>query len=238
MQAKNQKKITMEIIEEQLNLGRDPWQLLIEASKPQEVNSDDDPSADQIDVDQSGVPGVNEENPEATGEDGGEQAQDAQGGDFKLQDEEHQQVAQAIINGQVQDEQLQEMLQKGDITEDDYNAIMQYTQQMQPTPEEERQQQISQIQDTVIRFNIYDRLNELENKLDMFLNVYQTDDKDFLDQVETVREYIRIVNSLIFNLEINLAYTLYIQLENQLIQIFEEYLENNQSLEKNNTQEK
>ena len=213
--------ITQEQIEEAFyTKGISPWQYLLEeAKKPKEVNSDDDPPADQM---ETGNP------------------HDGKG----LSDEEIMQIVQALQQGQIQEDQIQKMMEDGQLSEDDMQRIQQAMQQadggspQEPSPEEQQTMQINQLQDTVVRFSIYDKLGNLQNKLEQFLDHFNDVTSDLYKQTEEIYDYIKILNSLIFNLEINLVYQLYSQLEMKLIDIFEEYIaENNIQKNENNTQE-
>jgi len=190
----------------------DIMQVLIEeAKKPKEVNSDEDPTADKMDTGQA---------PARPG----------------LSDEELQQIIQGIQQGQIQEDQIQQMQQSGQLTDEDIQKIqegMQQMQQQQPSPEEQAQMettaQINQLQEMTIRFNIYDKLIKLEDKLDYFLNYFHDITNPIYPEIENIKEYISVINSLVFNLEINLLYELYAKLEMKIIDLFEQYL-----MEKNN----
>jgi len=198
-----------QLLEESIYTGIDPFTLLLEESKKlKEVHSDDDPSVDQMDKqDNNSSKGSKKET---------------------LSDEEIQQVAQALQTGQITEDQLKEAVQKGQISEEDFQKIAALLQQGQPNPEDLTTQQINQLQDMVIRFSIMEKLNTLEEKIEHFLDFFQNVDDPIYKRTQDIFNYIKIINTLIFQLEINLLYQLYVQIEMQLIDVFNDYKMRNQ----------
>jgi predicted RNA-binding protein associated with RNAse of E/G family len=80
-------------------------------------------------------------------------------------------------------------------------------------------QEIDQLTDNFIRLNLYDKINELIEKIDIFLDVYNRADDALRDRLNQVKNYLNILGSLIFNLDVNLLYQLYITLEMKAIDI-------------------
>jgi hypothetical protein len=205
------------------NYGTSPWDYLIEEAA-KEVNSDDEiPDPDSKE----------DTNSEETGEDGEteEIGGDGEEGDGEglLSDEELMQLAQELQspeNAENMDEMVKKLLDDGTINQTDIEKLGQIMQQ-EPSPEEERQVQINNIQEMVIRFNIYDKLNNLETKLEVFIENFPNIDEEFYKDVEQIHAYIKVINTLIFNLEINLVYQLFANLEMKLIELFTEYKNKN-----------
>jgi cobalamin biosynthesis protein CobT len=205
------KKISLDILEENgFQYGKSPWDFLIEEAA-QEVNSDDDtPPEDAPEDSGSGE--------EAPPEDGESQEEPL------LSEEELQQLAQDLQQSEDMEADVKELLDSGKINQADVEILGQLLQGSQePTPDEERAYQINNIQEMVIRFSIYDKLNDLEGKLEIFTDHFPNIDDEFYKDVAQIHEYIKVVNTLIFNLEINLVYQLFANLEMKLIQLFTEY---------------
>jgi len=209
-------KISIEILEENgFQYGKSPWDLLIEEAKLQEVNSDDETQDNNSSTEnKNSITNTNEANKEMT-DNGTEEP--------LLQMEELQQLAQELKQSENMENDIKELLDSGKINQADVEIIGQLLQDGQITPEEERNYQINNIQEMVIRFSIYDKLNDLENKLELFTENFPNIDEEFYKDVAQIHEYIKVVNTLIFNLEINLVYQLFANLEMKLIELFKEY---------------
>lgn len=185
------------LTENGFSYGQSPWDFLLEEAKTQEVNSDDQSPSQEDDSD--------DQNP-------------------KLADGDLQQLIQQLQQSPDAEKDIKKLLDDGSINQADVENIGQGLENAdQPSPEEEQQIQINNIQEMVIRFSIYDKLNNLENKLRLFTENFPNVDEDFYKDVSQIHDYIKIVNTLIFNLEINLVYQLFANLEMKLISIFTEY---------------
>jgi len=182
-----------------------PWDFLLEEAK-QEVNSDDETPESQ----------ESQENNDAGNEEQGEDGP-------LLSEEELQQLAQELQQSDNIDEEIKKLLDSGKINQQDIEILGQMLQGDEMSPEEEQAVQINNIQEMVIRFSIYDKLNDLETKLNVFTEHFPNIDEEFYKKVTQIHEYIKVINSLIFNLEINLVYQLFGNLEMSLIQIFKDY---------------
>jgi len=206
------KKISLKILEENgYQYGKSPWDFLIEEAKTQEVNSDDDTPPDDTQT---------EDNEDSDSNGGEEEGQE----EPLLPEEELQQLAQNLQQSEDMEADIKKLLDSGKINQSDVELLGQMLQGSQePSPEEERAYQINNIQEMVIRFNIYDKLNDLESKLEMFTDNFPNIDEEFYKDVAQVHEYIKVVNTLIFNLEINLVYQLFANLEMKLISLFTDY---------------
>ena len=145
-----------------------------------------------------------------------------------LSDEDKQNIAQGLVNDEIDEKQFQKMIDDGQISEEDAQEIMQMAQSLQGggemSPEEQAMVQISQVQDMTVRFSLYEKFTKLEDKIDYFLDYFTDINTNFYKSIEELREYVDVVSNLIFNLEINLLYQLYFQIESKLIELFEQYL--------------
>lgn len=191
------------LTENGFSYGQSPWDFLLEEAKTQEVNSDDE-SPGQDDSSNSASDEASDESP-------------------KLSDDDLQQLIQQLQQSPDAEKDIKKLLDDGSINQADVENIGKGLEGEDQSPEEEQQNQINNIQEMVIRFSIYDKLNNLENKLRLFTENFPNVDEDFYKNVSQIHDYIKIVNTLIFNLEINLVYQLYANLEMKLISIFTEY---------------
>lgn len=242
-------------LEEKSKFGYNPWSVLVEeaiiqeGSKMQDVSSDDEPegldkneapktpASAQAEIDaeqaqaagQEGQPSEEEmammqqqaEQEAAAGQEGAGEAGEA-GEAGLLSPEELQQLIEGFQTGEVTEETLKQMLDAGQIN----NTDIQMLQEQMPSPEEEQAAQINQVQEMVIRFNVYDKIMNLDSKLELFIENFNEVGSGFYKDVQQVHEFIKVLNTLIFNLEINLVYQMYASLELQLIQLFEDYKDN------------
>jgi len=209
-------KITLQMIEES---GVNPWAYLKdiaieEASKIQDVNSDDE-SIDNI------------KEKKQTDSDNEDQENDQENQEGNLSDDELNQLMEQLQQEEDPDKYLKKLFDEGSINQKDIEKIqMAFEQNQDPqNPEDEKDIQIRSIQETMIRFSIYDKLNNLDTKLEFFLDNLPNIDDDFYKSVEQLHEYIKIISNLIFNLEINLVYQLFANIEMKLIDLFKNYQE-------------
>jgi len=208
--VKNKININKLLNENGYAYGQSPWDFLLEEAKVQEVNSDDETQQDD----------------KSSGKDDASDTQDTSDEEPKLSDDELQDLVKELQQSDDMDGDIKKLLDNGSINQADVNLIGELLQNNQPnSPEEEQEMQINNIQEMVIRFSIYDKLNNLENKLELFIDNFPNVDKEFYKDVSQIHEYIKVVNTLIFNLEINLVYQLYANLEMKLIDLFKNYKE-------------
>jgi len=238
-------------LEEKSKFGYNPWSVLVEeaiiqeGAKMKDVSSDDEPEnldrndapktppSAQAEIDaemvaQGQVPQGEEAFPDPAAEmanapqEGAPQEGQEEMEQPLLSPEDLQALIQGFQNGEITEEMLKQMLDDGQIN----NTDIQMLQEQMPSPEEEQAAQITQVQEMVIRFNIYDKIMNLDSKLEIFIENFHEVGSGFYKDVEQVHEFIKVLNTLIFNLEINLVYQMYASLELQLIQLFEDYKEN------------
>jgi len=156
-------------------------------------------------------------------------------GDESLSDNDKNNIAQGLANGDITEEQFKKMVNNGDLDKDDANEITQMAQELaqnqEMTPEEEQMMQITQVQDMTVRFALYEKFTKLNEKIEYFLDFFQDVANPIYKEVEYIKEYLDVVSSLVFNLEINLLYQLYFQLESKLIELFQGYLQEDPQLQ-------
>jgi len=149
--------------------------------------------------------------------------------DTGLSDEDKQAIVQGLQSGEISEKAFQSMVKDGKIDEEDAQEIMQMLQQGQQeqemTSEEQQMMQINQIQDMTVRFSLYEKYTELNQKIEYFLDFFQDINTPFYKEIENIKSYIDVISNLIFALEINLLYQLFFQIESKLIDLFQEYLE-------------
>ncbi len=139
-----------------------------------------------------------------------------------------EQIAQSFAQGELKEEDLVKMYQSGSLTKDDIQQILELAggggeQQQEVSPEELLAQQIDQVNDSFVRFSIYDKINELQSKLDNFLENFSGVETDTYDEVNRVSEFLKILSSLAFNLDVSALYQMYGSIELRLIEVFNKY---------------
>ena len=139
-----------------------------------------------------------------------------------ISDEQAQQIAQGLQQGQISEDEIQQALQSGQMTEEDVQAIQQFLQQnAEQSDESQFEQELSKISDSIIRLNLYDRIQELQKKIQNIIDLEtKVDNKKF----EHIYNYLDILLSLVYSLDINILYQLYISLELKTIEYIKEEL--------------
>jgi len=158
-----------------------------------------------------------------------QQTQDQQSTGRKLTDDQIQQIVQGLQSGQISEEDIQKAVQQGQISEEDLQLIQQAMQQGDTNNDENPEnleqvfsQEIDQLTDNFVRLNLYDKINDLIEKLDVFMDTYNTVDDGLIDKLKQIKNYLNVLGSLIFNLDVNLIYQLYITIEMKAIDILRE----------------
>lgn len=175
--------------------------LVEEAARPQQVDSDSDPVAEK------------------------EKESTETGSEDKIEE-----IIDKIHNGQLSDEDLKKMVDSKEISEEELQKIMGMLDQNgdgQISQEELIAQQIDQVNDTYIRFTIYDKIVDLLGKIDNYLEDFGKLDTENYKEIERLREFLKVLMNLTFTLDINVVYQMYGTLEIRLITIFEEELKLN-----------
>jgi len=130
-------------------------------------------------------------------------------------------LIQGYQEGKITEEDLIDMYKKGQLTQDDIMQIQDALNgsQEEVSPEELFAQQIEQVNDNFVKFGLYDKVNNLQEKLDDFLENHPTYN-ELTTEIIQLNDFLKILNSLIFSLDISVAYQLYGSIELKLIDIF------------------
>jgi len=153
-----------------------------------------------------------------------------------------QQLAGDLQDGTLTQDDLVNMYQTGAISKEDIQSIIGIVQgeggegeppqdpnamingeEQPPTEEELLAQQIDQTNDLFVKFSIYDKVNELTDKLDYFKDNFEDVQSDMYERVVQLREFLNILSNLIFNIETAVSYQMYGSILLQLTEIFGEY---------------
>jgi len=106
-------------------------------------------------------------------------------------------------------------------------AMDQANQPQGPSEEDVFNAELTGTQDKFVQFILYDKLNELSNKLEIIkdnIQIRDTDfDNDFNERIEQYSQYINVLNELIFSVSTSTIYNIVGQLELELIELLEAY---------------
>lgn len=153
-----------------------------------------------------------------------------------VKDMDIEELAKGYAEGNVQEEELAKLYQSGALSRDDIQAIMsaadpnaqeqQAQAQMQPevSQEELMAQQIDQVNDSFIRFSLFDRINELQEKLENLIENFSDYDSELYLEVKQTTEFVKILSGLVFSLDVSVLYQMYGSIEMRLIELFTEYV--------------
>jgi len=133
-------------------------------------------------------------------------------------------LIQGYQEGKITEEDLINMYKKGQLTQDDILQIQDAingAEDENVSPEELFAQQIEQVNDNFIKFGLYDKINNLQEKLDDFLENHPVQDK-LTTEVIQLNNFLKILNSLVFSLDTSVAYQLYGSIEIKLIELFKD----------------
>jgi len=151
-------------------------------------------------------------------------SQSQNGENRKLSDEQIQQIAQGIQDGSISEEEIQSAIQQGQIGEGDVELIQQamgqQSEESAQQKEEISKQQVDQITDSFIRLNLFDKINDLEEKFESFINT--SNDAEMVEKIKQLKNYLDIILSLVYNMDVNLLYQLYATIELKAITLFKE----------------
>jgi len=166
--------------------------------------------------------------------------------DNESADTDIEKLAGDFKNGHLNQDDIVNMYKSGKISKDDIQQIIQVSEggdeqggeQSQdeegPTEEELLSQQIDQTNDLFIKFSLYDKINELSDKLLYFQENFEDLNSDMYEKVLQLKEFLNILSNLVFNIETPVAYQMYGSILLQLTDLFTEY---NQKIESNKTNE-
>jgi len=150
------------------------------------------------------------------------------------------QVKQDFNSGVIDQNDLVQMYKTGKLTQDDIKEVMapepdasgegQEEQPVDPetgepvlSEEELFAQQIDQTNDMFVKFSLYDKINELQDKLDFFEENFDDIQSDTYQEVIQLKEFLNILSSLVFSIETTVAYQMYGSLLLQLTELFTGY---------------
>ena len=163
-----------------------------------------------------------------------ELTEDDSGGDQNgggLSDEQIDQIVQGLQDGSITEDQLKQAMDAGQMTEEDIQKIQEKmnsgdsnNDDEPKNPEDFFSDDIDKINDSFIRLSLYDKITELQVKIDDFLNNYDKVNNEYYDDIKHIKGYLDVVGSLVFNLDINLLYQLVGSIQLKLINTFKKIL--------------
>jgi len=157
-------------------------------------------------------------------------------GDRKISDDQAAQIAQGLQSGEIKEEEIKQAYDQGQLTDADIQAIqsMLQNQNIDELPPEEQEKifekEIEGMTDNFIRLNLFDKINELSKKIENFID--NSNDEKLIEKFKLIKNYLDILEALIFNLDVNLIYQLYVTLELKTIEFMKERLGLNTDYEK------
>jgi len=143
--------------------------------------------------------------------------------------EQAQQIAQGLNDGSVKEEELKQAYDKGELDDNDIQMIQQAMEgggdvdEMSPEEKEKYfEKEIDQLTDNFVKLGLFDKINDLRDKINIFIESYNNAKSKLIDQFKLIRNYLDILNSLVYNLDVNLVYQLLITLEIKAIDLLRE----------------
>jgi hypothetical protein len=141
-------------------------------------------------------------------------------------DEPHPDDEQASQGGNQADSSQQDPNAQSDGSQSQQN-IDPNTGQPIPTPEEQFAYELEGAEDKFIQMVLYERLMELSTKLELLQISVQdgvgVSAKYFYDKISQYKQYVEILNELIFSISTSTIYKLVGQIELELIDLLNEY---------------
>ena len=148
-----------------------------------------------------------------------------------------EQLANDIKQGTIDQDDLISMYKAGKITKDEVSQVMANaegtpegeapidpeTGEPQLSEEELLAQQIDQTNDLFIKFTIYDKIIELNDKLNYFEDNFEDIESEVYQKVIQLKEFLNVLSNLVFNIETAVAYQMYGSILLQLTELFTEY---------------
>jgi hypothetical protein len=170
---------------------------------------------------------------------------DGKGGatDSSKTEEQGQNLDQLIADfqqGTITQDDLVSMYKAGNLSKEDIQKIIDSTegQEGQGEPQDQEEllaQQIGQTNDMFVKFALYDKIQELTEKLDYFKENFDDMQSGIYDRVVQLSEFLNILSGLIFSIETAIAYQMYGSILLQLTELFDQY--NQISQEKDQAQQ-
>jgi len=169
-----------------------------------------------------------------------EPTQDAQ---TQQQPEDHKnellaKLAQDISDGHLTKEDLIDMYKSGKLNQEEIQNVLMMSEGEEPptsqpqgqpqdaepqTEEELMAQQIDQTNDMFIKFALYDKTNDLTEKLNYFKNNFTDNQTSMYKEIIQLKEFLDILSNLIFNMETAVSYQMYGSLLLKLTELFDKY---------------
>jgi len=164
-------------------------------------------------------------------------------------DSDLEQLSADLAQGTIDQDDLISMYKAGKISKDDIQTILTsaeggdesgqpidpQTGEPQLSEEELLAQQIDQTNELFVKFSIYDKIIELNDKLTYFEDNFEDIQSDLYERVTQLKEFLNILSNLVFNLETAVSYQMYGSILLQLTELFNEY--NNEIEKKRMTDE-
>jgi exonuclease VII small subunit len=150
-----------------------------------------------------------------------------------------EQLAADLEQGTIDQDDLISMYKAGKISKDEIQQIVSTvegngeeeapvdpeTGEPQLSEEELLAQQIDQTNDLFVKFNIYDKIAELNDKLTYFKDNFEDIQSELYERVIQLKEFLNVLSNLVFNLETAVSYQMYGSILLQLTELFQEYNE-------------
>ena len=147
------------------------------------------------------------------------------------------QLSSDLEQGTIDQEDLISMYKAGKITKDEIQQVITTveggdeeqapvdpeTGEPQLSEEELLAQQIDQTNDLFVKFSIYDKIIELNDKLTYFEDNFEDIKSDLYERVVQLKEFLNVLSNLVFNLETAVSYQMYGSILLQLTELFQEY---------------
>ena len=147
------------------------------------------------------------------------------------------QLAADLAAGTITQDDLINMYKAGSISKEDIAAIVAQVEnpdasgegqemapgEEEPTEEELLAMQIEQTNDLFVKFSLYDKIVDLEDKLEYFKDNFEDVQSDMYQRTLQLKEFLNILSNLIFSIETAVAYQMYGSIMLQLTELFNEY---------------
>ena len=141
-----------------------------------------------------------------------------------LSPDQIQEIIQGLQSGQISEEEIQQAYENGQLNDADIQVIQDgMNQEMTPEQEEEMfKTQIKEMSENFVRLSLFDKINDFSKKVEDFID--SINDESLVNKFNYIKNYLDILSSLIFNLDVNLLFQMYVTLETKAISYMTEYL--------------
>ncbi len=173
--------------------------------------------AEMVDSDQ-------DSNMDGTDEEGKAPPQEKQEGESQGSTVDLEQLAADFQEGAIDQDDLIKLYQSGKISKEDVQQIISSVEGEEPQSEEELlAQQVDQTNDMFVKFALYDKIAELNEKLSYFKENFDDTRSDVYERTLQLGEFLNILSSLIFSIETPVSYQMYGSILLQLTELFNDY---------------